>query len=182
MTNVNYCNNTLYEIAIMSGYNGKPTYAESRMNLFDYTANATNILRRILINSIFKSESFEDKFIKAIDDKFSIMKMEHQPYTHLYYFKIKKSSVKTISGYKPQSIFYQPLISELLQGILATYENDLMRLISRDEEVRYFAKCSEVDLYSFCYYTVHVLLKYPNLVNGLFDVFCISDSTIQVNI
>ena len=89
MTNVNYCNNTLYEIAIMSGYNGKPTYAESRINLFDYTANATNILRRILINSIFKSESFEDKFIKAIDDKFSIMKMEHQPYTHLYYFKIK---------------------------------------------------------------------------------------------
>lgn len=167
----------------MSGYNGKPTYAESRcINLFDYTANATNILRKILVNSIFKSESFEDKFIRAIDDKFSIIKMEHQPDTHLYYFKIKKSSVKTIAGYKPQSIFYQPLISELLQSILATYEDDLMRLLSRDLEVRYFAKCSEVDLYSFCYYTVHVLLKYPNLVNGLFDVFCISDSTIQVNI
>lgn len=183
MQNANYCNYTMYEVAVMSGFNGNPSdwmaYTEA-YNFIDSTPTAIQHIRRILMDSLFNLSEFQTRLISKIDEEFSIIKYEYDRERRTYSFKIKKTVAKKKKGYAPDTLFFRGILANILSSLLAEYQHDMNIIFLNNEIVRkYYIINGSGNFNMFCTLTAAKLLD-PNVCQSLFDIYVTGENSFSL--
>jgi len=150
----------------------KPVYT----NMFTTSSDKVNF-RSMLIDTLFRNQSFINDFIEYFKSNFSTIKEEYDSGSFTYTFKIKKTKIKKHNNYYPHVDFYYPYIANILVELFSKYDDDIIVMLINDQSVKDYCKENGLSVYRYAYDTLDAAKADPIYFA---DVLCISDNTVQI--